>query len=55
MWIGERRSDTGNNSDDWNHFKITQTIPKQRTEKARNQRTAKKQPYWALHMYYGKC
>ena len=30
------RSDTGNNRGDWNHLKITQAIPQQRTGKARN-------------------
>ena len=29
----ENKSDTGNNRDDWNHFKITQTVPKQHTRK----------------------
>ena len=32
-----------------------QTVPEQRTGKARNEGTAKKQPYWALHTYCGKC
>ena len=32
----ESRSDTSSNSGDWNRFKITQTIPEQRTRKARN-------------------
>ena len=40
---------------DWNHFKIAQTIPEQRTGKARNLGTAKKQPYWAPHTYCWKC
>ena len=30
------KSVTGNNRGYWNHFKITQTIPKQHTRKARN-------------------
>jgi len=29
-----KASDTGNNRGDWNHFKITQTIPEQHTGKA---------------------
>jgi hypothetical protein len=29
----ESRSDTCNNRGDWNHLKITQTIPEQRTRK----------------------
>jgi len=45
----ESKSDTGNNRGDWKHFKITQTIPEQRTGKTRNKGTTKKQPYWALH------
>jgi hypothetical protein len=36
----ESRSDTGNNKGDWNHIKITQTIPEQHTGKVRNQETA---------------
>jgi hypothetical protein len=32
----ENKTDTGNNRSDWNHFKITQTIPDQHTGKARN-------------------
>jgi len=32
----ESKSDTGNNRGDWNHFKITQTIPEQHARKARN-------------------
>jgi len=50
----ESKSNTGNKGDDWNHFRITHTIPEQNTMKARNLRKYKKQPYWALHRYYGK-
>jgi hypothetical protein len=34
----ENKSDTGSTRSrgDWNHFKITQAIPEQHTEKARN-------------------
>ena len=32
----ERKSETSNNEGDWNHFKITQTIPEQQTRKAQN-------------------
>jgi hypothetical protein len=32
----ETKSDTGNNRGDWNHIKITHTIPQQRTAMARN-------------------
>jgi hypothetical protein len=46
MWNVKAKSDTSNNMGDWNHFKITQTIPEQHTGKARNQGTAcKKQLY----------
>jgi len=33
---GESESDIGNKRGDWNHFKITQTIPEQHTGRARN-------------------
>ena len=36
------KSDTGNNKDHWNHFQITQAIPKQHNRKARNYVTTKK-------------
>ena len=32
----ETKSDTSNNSGNWNHFKIIQTIPEQHTGEARN-------------------
>jgi hypothetical protein len=32
----ESKNDTGNNRGDWNHFKITQTVPEQHTGKACN-------------------
>jgi hypothetical protein len=32
----DSQSDTGNNMGEWNHFKISQTVPEQRTGKARN-------------------
>jgi len=32
----ESNSDTSNNRDEWNYFKITQTVPEQHTRKARN-------------------
>jgi hypothetical protein len=35
------KSDTGNDRGDWNHFKITQTIPEQHNRKARNKGTIK--------------
>jgi len=45
----EIKSDTGNDRGDWNHFKITQTVP----EKIKG--LQKKQPYLALHTNCGKC
>jgi hypothetical protein len=35
----ENKGNAGNNRGDWNHFKITQTIPEQYAGKARNQVT----------------
>jgi len=35
----EGEGDTGNNSGDWNHLKITQTISEQHNRKARNEGT----------------
>ena len=35
--------------------KSLQTVPEQRTGKARNEGTAENSPYWALHTYCGKC
>ena len=32
----ERKYDTSNNRDNWNHLKIAHTIPEQHTRKARN-------------------
>jgi hypothetical protein len=32
----ESQSDAGNNMGEWNHFKITQTVPEQHTGKGRN-------------------
>ena len=32
----KHKTDTGNNRGDWNHLKITQTVPEQRTGKTRN-------------------
>ena len=36
MWNVKGKSDTGNNMGDWNHFKITQTVPEQHTGEGRN-------------------
>ena len=32
----------------WNHFRITQTIPEQHTRKKNEIKEMQKQPYWAL-------
>jgi hypothetical protein len=34
IWNVEIESDTGNNREKWNHLRIIQTIPEQRTGKA---------------------
>jgi len=36
----QNRSDTSNNTGDWNRLTVTQTIPEQQNGKARNQGTA---------------
>ena len=36
MWNVNVECDTGSNRGDWNHFKITQTIPEEHTGKTRN-------------------
>ena len=35
----ESKSDNGNSKGEWNRFRITQTVPEQRTGKARKQGT----------------
>jgi hypothetical protein len=35
-WKSESESDTDNYLGDWNHFKITQTVPQQHIRKAEN-------------------
>jgi hypothetical protein len=45
----KRKSDTSNNTGNWNKLKIIQMVPESR--KTRNHR---KQPTWALHTYCGK-
>jgi hypothetical protein len=54
MW-NVKASDTSNmNRGNWNHLTVTQTIPQQQTGKA-DQGNYRKQPYWALRTYAGKC
>ena len=36
MWKAKTKKDAVNNRGDWNHLKITQTIPEQHNGKARN-------------------
>jgi hypothetical protein len=36
MWNVKAKIDAGNNEGEWNDFKISQTVPEQRTGKARN-------------------
>jgi len=40
---------------DWDHFKITLTIPEQHTVGKHEIKNLQRQPYWALHTYCGKC
>ena len=51
----DSKSDTGNNRGGWNRFKITQTVPEQRTGESAKLRNCQKQPYFSLHTYCGKC
>ena len=45
----DSRSDTVNNTGNWNHFKINQKIPEQNTGESTNSKNYKKnQPHWAL-------
>jgi len=37
----DSKSDISKNMSDWNHFKITHTIPEQQTRKAQNEGTTK--------------
>jgi len=41
----ESKSDASNKTGDWNHFKITQTIPEQHNMKNTKLRNCKKHPY----------
>jgi hypothetical protein len=43
--------ETSNNRGNWNHLKIIQKVPEQRTGKSRDYR---QQPYWALHIHFEK-
>ena len=44
----ERKTDTINNSGDWNHFKFSQTVPKHHIRKAQNSGIA-------INSHVGNC
>jgi hypothetical protein len=46
MWDTKNKSDTNNNSGNWHHFKIFQTIPEQHNRKALNQGHIKNCHLW---------
>ena len=39
---------------DWDYFKVIQKIREQHNQENMNSRDYRKQPYWALHTYFGK-
>jgi hypothetical protein len=45
---------TSNNGGDWDYFKVIKKIREQHTRKNMKSRNYRKQPYWALHTYFGK-
>ena len=55
----KNKSDTSNNRGDWNNFKATETklsnIPGKHEIMELKGKKKKNQPYWALHIYCGKC
>jgi len=51
MW--NVKTKTSNNRGDWDYFKVIQKIRAQHTRKLKS-RNSRKQPYWALHTYFGK-
>ena len=50
----KNKNDTSNKRANWNHIKITLTIPEQRNGKHYQETTKKKLPYRAPHRYFGK-
>jgi len=54
MWNVKNESDTSNNRGDWDYFKVIQKIREQHTRKNMKTRNNRRQPYWALHTYFGK-
>ena len=54
-WNVKIKGDTNNNRSDWVCFKVIQKIREQLTRKHEvKELQKKKQPYWALHTYFGK-
>ena len=54
MWNVKNKGDTTNNRGNWDYFKVIQKIHEQHTRKNTKSRNYRKQPYWALHTYFGK-
>jgi hypothetical protein len=50
-----KQSDISSKRGDWNHCKITQTVPEHHNRKHKKLWDFKQQSYWKLHTYYGKC
>ena len=49
----KNKGDTSNDRGDWDYFKVIQKIREQHQENMKS-RNYRKQPYWALHIYFGK-
>jgi len=54
MWNVKTKLIPKNNRGDWDYFKVIQKIHEQHTRKNTKSRNYRKQPYWALHTYFGK-
>jgi hypothetical protein len=54
MWHVKTKLIPKNNRGDWDYFKVIQKIHEQHTRKNTKSRNYRKQPYWALHTYFGK-
>ena len=50
----ENKGDTSNNRSDWDYLKVTQKIREQSYQENMKSRNYGKQPYWALHTYFGE-
>jgi hypothetical protein len=55
MWNVKTNVIPVNNRGNWNHFKIILKIPEPTYRESTKSRNYRKQPYWALHTYCGKC